>query len=117
MDDALATFFASWGEADADARKAMIAKAIADGFTYSDPRSGGRLSGLDAVADYVGMFSANAPGWTASVDTADTVNDYTRATVAFGGKGPDGSDMIQHGTYFADTNADGKLVMLAGFVG
>lgn len=117
MSDALATFFASWSETDADARQAMIAKALIADCTYSDPRSGGRLSGVDAISDYVGQFSANAPGWAASVDKADEVNDYIRATVAFGGKGPDGSDLVQHGTYFADTNDDGRLTMLAGFVG
>lgn len=117
MDDALTTFFAAWGEADAAARRGMIADAITAGFTYSDPRSGARLTGLDTVADYVGQFSANAPGWTATVETSAEVNGYLRATVAFGGKGPDGTDMVQHGTYFGEADADGKLSMLAGFVG
>lgn len=117
MDTALTTFFAAWGEADAPTRRGMIADAVTDGFTYSDPRSGARLTGLDSVADYVGMFSANAPGWTAMVEQAAEVNGYLRATVAFGGKGPDGTDMVQHGTYFGEADADGRLTLLAGFVG
>jgi len=116
MSDATHTFFEAWGTADADARATLIANATRPDVTYSDPRSGDRLSGQDAVADYVGMFSANAPGWTASVVSQDEVNGYIRAIVAFGGKGPDGSDMVQHGTYFCDV-IDGKLAMIAGFVG
>ena len=113
----LDTFFEAWALSDASARTAKIDAAISDGFTYSDPRSGARLSGLHAVAEYVGMFSANAPGWSAKVDTSDEVNGYHRAIVAFGGTGPDGSEMVQHGTYFAETDDAGKLVLLAGFVG
>lgn len=117
MSEALNKFFAAWGETDADARKAMIAEAVADGFTYSDPRSGARLSGVDATAEYVSMFSANAPGWSAQVENVSSVNDYHRARVAFGGPGPDGKVMQQSGTYFAETDAAGKLLVLAGFVG
>ena len=117
MANATETFFEAWGTADAAERAKLIAGATTLDVTYSDPRSGARLNGQDAVAEYVAMFSANAPGWTASVVSADTVNGYVRAIVAFGGMGPDGSEMVQHGTYFCDTDADGKLSMIAGFVG
>jgi ketosteroid isomerase-like protein len=117
MTDSLNTFFAAWSETDADARRALIEKSVTSSFSYSDPRSGERVSSLDAVTDYVGMFSANAPGWTAEVVKADVVNGYARAIVRFGGKGPDGSDMNQLGTYFADIDDGGKLTFLAGFVG
>ncbi|MCF2869618.1 nuclear transport factor 2 family protein [Octadecabacter sp. G9-8] len=116
MSDALTTFFEAWSITDATERSAKIAAACSADITYSDPRSGGRLAGHDAVSDYVAMFSANAPGWTASVVSSDEVNGYARSIVAFGGMGPDGSLMVQHGTYFSDA-ADGKLTMIAGFVG
>jgi len=116
MSDALATFFDAWGTADTGDRAAKIAAATTADVIYSDPRSGGRLTGQDAVAEYVGMFSANAPGWTATVVSSDDVNGYTRAIIAFGGMGPDGTEMVQHGTYFSDV-VDGKLAMIAGFVG
>lgn len=114
---ALDTFFSAWSETDAAARTALIASAMADGATYSDPRSGSRLDGLDAISTYVGMFSENAPGWTAKVTQSDVVNGYVRAIVAFGGMGPDGSEMVQHGTYFADLDDSGKALSIAGFVG
>lgn len=113
---AIDTFFAAWGEADGSRRAAMIAEAMAESFTYSDPRSPGEITSLDGLTEYVAMFSANAPGWTAKVVSSDTVNATTRAVVAFGGKGPDGSDMVQHGTYFA-VDDGGKITLLAGFVG
>ena len=40
----------------------------------------------------------------------------TRATVAFGGKGPDGDDMVQLGQYYVET--EGNLISrMVGFVG
>lgn len=117
MSDAITTFFRAWSETDAEARRALIDNSIARNGIYSDPRSGARLGDNGAIADYVGMFSANAPGWTASVEKSDEVNGYHRVIIAFGGKGPDGTDMVQHGTYFATLDDAGKLTLLAGFVG
>ena len=117
MSKHLAQFFQAWGEADADLRMSLLAGALTPDASYSDPRSGDRLSGIDAIAGYVSMFSANAPGWTASLVTTDTINGYIRATVAFGGPGPDGKRMEQTGTYFVDTQTDGHITMLAGFAG
>lgn len=117
MSDALNTFFDAWSITDPDARTAKIAASTSSDITYSDPRSGGRLAGQSAVSDYVGMFSTNAPGWSAKVVSSDEVNGYARTIVAFGGMGPDGSEMTQHGTYFSDADKNGKLSMIAGFVG
>jgi len=115
MSDPIETFFDAWGmDNDAD-RAAAIASVYADGGTYADPRSPDVLSG-DAIATYVNMFSANAPGWTAKVVNTSSTAGSIRATVAFGGMGPDGSEMVQHGQYFADV-ADGKITRMVGFVG
>ena len=117
MTQALTTFFDAWSESDAGKRTQAVAAAIAHDGIYSDPRSGERLSSTEAIAKYVGMFCENAPGWTAKVVKSDEVNRYLRAVVAFGGKGPDGSDVVQHGTYFGEVNDAGKLIFLSGFVG
>ena len=116
MSEALNTFFEAWNVTDAAEQSTKIAASCSPDVTYSDPRSGARLDGQTAVSDYVGMFSANAPGWTAHVVSSDDINGYARSIVAFGGMGPDGSEMVQHGTYFSDS-ADGKLTMMPGFVG
>jgi len=117
MTDTIERFFAAWGEPDADTRAAQITAVLSDGAVYSDPRSGGRLKGPHAIADYVANFSANAPGWTAKAESISEVGGYFRARVAFGGMGPDGKTMTQHGTYFCEMAEDGKLGLLAGFVG
>jgi hypothetical protein len=117
MSDALNTFFSAWSETDADARRALIDASVSESGIYFAPRSGARLDTSAAIADYDGMFSANAPGWTATVEPADDVSGYSRARVAFGGKGPDGTEMVQHGGYSCDADADGKLTLIAGFVG
>ena len=116
MEAAIQQFFGAWAEADSPARLAAIAAALGDSATYSDPRSDGRISGLEAVADYIGHFSANAPGWSATVDAIDEVNGYAKVVVSFGGPGPDGEHMAQQGTYFVEADSAGKLIALAGFV-
>ena len=110
-------FFEAWGMTDDAARLNAISGALADGAEYADPRAPEPLHGAEAIAEYVAMFSANAPGWTAKVVKEDTVAGCMRATVAFGGKGPDGSEMVQHGQYFAESGSDGKITKLIGFVG
>ncbi|MCY4180302.1 MAG: hypothetical protein OXD48_08520, partial [Litoreibacter sp.] len=84
--------------------------------TYADPRSEGVLIGPAAIAGYVNMFSANAPGWTAKVVKTDETAGSLRATVAFGGMGPDGPEMVQHGQYFADFDGE-RITRMIGFVG
>ena len=102
-------------ESDAD-RLAAITEAYAVDGSYADPRSPGVLTGAGAIAEYVNMFSANAPGWTASVVKSDEIAGSVRATVAFGGMGPDGNEMVQHGQYFVDMDGD-KITRMVGFVG
>ena len=113
---AIETFFDAWGMSDDAERAKAIADSYADTGTYADPRSENVLTGPSAITDYVSMFSANAPGWTAKVVKSDTIAQHTRATVAFGGMGPDGNEMVQHGQYFVQTDGT-KIISMVGFVG
>ena len=113
---AVDTFFSAWGMASDADRLAAIESAYSGSGTYADPRSPSVLSGPEAIAEYVNMFSANAPGWSATVVKSDEIAGSIRATVAFGGKGPDGSEMVQHGQYFVDMDGD-KITRMVGFVG
>ena len=117
MTEAIETFFVAWGETDAEKRAGMIAGAMGDGFTYADPRTPGPIHEIGALTDYVAMFSANAPGWQARAERIDTTAGHHRATVSFGGMGPDGQEMRQVGQYFAETDETGRIVTLVGFVG
>lgn len=116
MSDSITTFFDAWGMTDDGARADAIASSFAANGSYADPRSPEPLNGPAAIAEYVNMFSANAPGWTAKVVNVSTCAGSHRATIAFGGMGPDGSEMVQHGQYFADMDGD-KIARMIGFVG
>lgn len=116
MTHSIETFFEAWGMADDAARSDAISSVYGSAGTYSDPRSEGTLTGPAAITEYVSMFSANAPGWTAKVVNSSETAGMIRATVAFGGMGPDGKEMVQHGQYFAETD-EGKIARMVGFAG
>lgn len=116
MTDCISHFFDAWQLEDANARRSLLDSAVTTDIHYSDPRTPETLVGIEAVAHYLAMFSANAPGWTAKVVRRDTVASVTRVTVAFSGEGPDGSQLVQWGQYFVEQ--DGDLVSrMVGFVG
>lgn len=113
MSDPISTFFEAWQIQDADARLEKISSAVTKDVKYDDPRTPETLTGVEALSDYVGMFSANAPGWSAKVVKSDTNGSVTRSTVAFGGKGPDGVEQVQLGQYFVEKQG----VLVSRFVG
>jgi len=116
MSDSISTFFESWQIEDASARLEKITDAVVKDVKYDDPRTPETIHGIEALSDYVGMFRANAPGWSAKVVKSDTIGGVTRTTIAFSGKGPDGTEQVQLGQYFTET--EGALVSrLVGFVG
>ncbi len=116
MSDAIKTFFDAWElEAD-DARKAKISSAVTASVRYDDPRTPDTVIGVDALIEYVGMFSANAPGWSAKVIGTSATAGVTRANVAFGGAGPDGKQITQLGQYFVEMEGD-LISRMVGFVG
>jgi len=116
MPDPISTFFDAWVLESANARLAKITSAVTANIQYDDPRTPQTVKGINALSEYVGMFSANAPGWSAKVIKTDTIAGMTRATVAFGGKGPDGNEMVQLGQYFVETDGD-HICRMVGFVG
>jgi len=116
MSDPISTFFGAWQLESADARLEKITSAVSTNIQYDDPRTPQTVNGIDALSEYVGMFNANAPGWTAKVIGSSTTAGMTRATVAFGGQGPDGNEMVQLGQYFIETDGD-LITRMVGFVG
>lgn len=116
MSEAVTTFFDAWQLESADERLEKISSAVAANIQYADPRTPDTVNGLNALSDYVGMFSANAPGWSATVKGCDTTAGMIRATVAFSGPGPDGKDSVMLGQYFVELESD-LIVRMVGFVG
>ena len=116
MKTPIATFFEAWEIQDADVRFNMLLGVVAENVTYDDPRTQNTLEGLSALSDYLGMFSANAPGWTAEVKKYDEISNVARVTVSFSGPGPNGSNQEQLGQYFIKQQ-NGLLSQLVGFAG
>ncbi|MFK8083906.1 MAG: hypothetical protein AB8B97_26790 [Granulosicoccus sp.] len=116
MSDSISKTFDAWKLESAEARLAKITSAVTANMQYDDPRTPQTLQGINALSEYVGMFTANAPGWSAKVINTNTTAGMSRATVAFGGKGPDGNDMVQLGQYFIETEGD-LISRMVGFVG
>jgi len=116
MSDPTSAFFDAWQLESANTRHEKITSAVTANIQYDDPRTSQTVKGIDALSEYVGMFSANAPGWSAKVIGSDITAGMTRATVAFGGKGPDGNEMVQLGQYFIEMDGD-LISRMVGFVG
>ncbi|WP_444944733.1 hypothetical protein ACJJIK_08275 [Microbulbifer sp. ZKSA006] len=116
MSDCITTFFEAWQIEEAETRLAKINSAVTESIRYDDPRTPETLNGIEALSNYVAMFSANAPGWSARVVKSDTISSVTRVTVAFGGMGPDGSQQVELGQYFVEKEGD-LISRMVGFVG
>jgi len=109
MSGCIATFFDAWQIEDADIRLYKINSSLTEDIKYDDPRTQETLNGIAALNSYLGMFSENAPGWSAKVIKSDTVAGFTRVTVAFGGVGPNGSEQVQLGQYFVEKDGGKAL--------
>ncbi|WP_299005897.1 hypothetical protein [uncultured Shewanella sp.] len=116
MSDCITTFFDAWQIENAEVRLAKIKSAVTESIRYDDPRTPETLMGIDALSHYVGMFSANALGWSAKVVKSDTLSNVTRVTVAFSGTGADGLQQVQLGQYFTEMEGD-LISRMVGFVG
>jgi len=116
MSDCITNFFEAWQVEEAESRLAKITIAVTESIQYDDPRTPETLKGIAALSNYVGMFSANAPGWSAKIVKSDTTANVTRITVAFSGSGPDGNEQVQLGQYFVEKDGD-LISRITGFVG
>jgi len=116
MSDCITTFFEAWQIEEDEARLAKINSSVTGSIRYDDPRTPETLLGIEALNNYVAMFSENAPGWSAKVIKSDAIATVTRVTVAFSGVNPDGSQQVQLGQYFVETEEE-LISRMVGFVG
>ena len=116
MPEKIDTFFDAWRLESGEERLEKISSSVVSNVIYIDPRTPAPITGISALSEYVGMFTANAPGWSAKVVQRDTIAGITRATVAFSGKGPDGTEQMQLGQYFVESDGD-LIARMVGFVG
>ncbi|MFN3207867.1 MAG: molecular chaperone GroEL [Roseovarius sp.] len=113
MSDSVRRFFNAWGDSDAEARMAVLNDVLATGVRYADSRLKTPLEGSAAVVDYVGQYSAMAPGAIAQVADIECRDGVIRATVEF--IMADG--FIQPGQFMIETDDAGRLLRLVGFKG
>lgn len=116
MTDQIDTFFSAWQVESQEERLEIITNTVASSIVYVDPQTPEPITSIGALSEYVGMFSANAPGWSAKVVVSDKIAGMTRATVAFSGKGSDGTVQTQLGQYFVESDGD-LISRMVGFVG
>lgn len=114
MVQSLSDFFAAWTMTAEDGRDDQIASAFGGSVYYVDPRCETPITDMAGLCGYVGQFLPMCPpGAVVEVTQADENLGHVRATVAF--KMSD--EMQQTGQYFADLDADGKILRLVGFKG
>ncbi|KPA21714.1 hypothetical protein shim_24210 [Shimia sp. SK013] len=113
MTHAIASFFAAWGEADADTRSANLRQTLSSSISYADPRTPDPITDIQAVIDYVGMYSQFAPGATAEVVAQSETAAQHRATVAF--RMADGTEQL--GQYYIDLDDQSRISRAVGFAG
>lgn len=113
MTHAIETFFAAWGEADADKRGTMLRDTLSSQISYADPRTPDPITDAQALIDYVGMYSQFAPGATAEALAFGETAGYTRVTVAF--RMADGGEQL--GQYFIELDDQSRIASAIGFAG
>ena len=113
MGHAIDTFFAAWGEPDAQTRAQMLSDCLAPAPHYVDPRTPAPITELSALIEYVAMYTQYAPGATAKTVALSETQGAYRATVEF--LMSDGKK--QFGQYFAELDDQSRVQRLVGFVG
>lgn len=113
MTHAIESFFAAWGEADADTRSDMLQKTLSSTMSYADPRAPDPISDPQALIDYVGMYSQFAPGASAQVVASSETAGLARVTVAF--RMADGAEQL--GQYFIELDDQSRIARAIGFAG
>ena len=108
---AVDSYIAAWNEADPDARRRLIAVALAEDATYVDPMlSGEGIDGIDA------MVAAAQPQFAGAVlrRTSDIDAHHDRVRFTWDAIGADGEPDIA-GTDFCVVAPDGRLQSITGF--
>jgi len=105
-------YIATWNEADADRRRALVTEVFTGDATYLDPLMGGE--GTDGIAGMIGGVQERFPGHTFRLAAGpDAHNDRVRFS---GHLIPDGGDPVALGIDFGKVADDGRLREVTGFL-
>lgn len=111
--DIIQAYMAAWNEADEGKRRELLAKAWADGATYTDPMA--HAAGIDEVVALVSQFQSQMPGATI-VQTSGVDEHHERLRFGWAMKGPDGSTRME-GIDVGELAGDGRIKSITGFFG
>lgn len=104
-------YIATWNEADASQRRALIGQTYTEDVSYVDPMMQG--SGHDGLDGLIQGVHAQFPGYRfRHVGQIDTHNDRVRFSWELA---PEGGPALAKGTDFAVV-ADGRLQSVTGFL-
>lgn len=106
-------YMAAWNEEDEGKRRELLAKAWADGATYTDPMA--HAAGVDEVVALVAQFQQQMPGATI-VQTSAIDEHHGRLRFGWAMKGPDGGTRME-GIDVGELAEDGRIRSIVGFFG
>jgi hypothetical protein len=106
-------YMAAWNEEDEGKRRSLLAKAWADGATYTDPMA--HAAGIDEVVALVSQFHNQMPG-AKIVQTSAIDEHHGRLRFGWAMLGPDGSTRME-GIDVGELAEDGRIKSILGFFG
>jgi len=106
-------YITMWNETDAEARRAIVARAFGDDGAYLDPLMAGE--GPDGIDAMVAGAQAQFPGVRFEL-TAGPDRHHDRVRFAWRMVGADGAGELARGVDFATLAEDGRLRSVTGFL-
>ena len=106
-------YITMWNETDAEARRAIVARAFGDDGAYLDPLMAGE--GPDGIDAMVAGAQAQFPGVRFEL-TAGPDHHHDRVRFAWRMVGADGAGELARGVDFATLAEDGRLRSVTGFL-
>lgn len=106
-------YMAAWNEPDEGKRRELLAKAWADGATYTDPMA--HAAGIEELVSLIGQFQGQMPGATL-VRVTGIDEHHGRLRFGWAMKGPDGGTRIE-GIDVGELGEDGRIKSITGFFG
>lgn len=113
MSDLIDRYLACWNETDAEARRALLAEHWSADADYVDPMI--EVSGLEALDATIAAVQAQFPGFVFSVAGAPLDGHHDVARFGWG-LGPAGAEPPIVGFDVVQTDADGRIVRVLGFL-
>ncbi len=111
--DNIETYTAAWNETDEGKRRELLARAWADGATYTDPMA--HAAGAEELVSLISQFQSQWPGATI-VPTSGIDEHHGRLRFGCAMEGADGSRTME-GIDIGELAEDGRIRSILGFFG